>query len=165
MPPPRQHATGSKRYENQRKGLEASLDAAARKAFGSTDVSVERLQFRDPQLGHLGAVLDIVTGSQGTLKVDRFAGGLTAFTNEVREPFETFLRKVLDNSGVDVVVTDAYLEHRPSAAAPPSGALTRTEQRWARWISGVALVLIALFVMAVLHVGPFSLGVVPVGWS
>lgn len=150
---PRQDlVTGVKHHDNALRKLRTQLDEAARDAFESEGFALDDLRFRRPQLGRLTAILSVATKAE-RLETGRFAAGVAGLSDASRRPLEAFLREVHDSS-VDVAVTKSFVERAepgPPAEEPPP-ALTRDEQRLARWICGVAFVAIALFVIVVLTV-------------
>jgi hypothetical protein len=163
--PPRGLATGITGRESDLRELRSRLDAAAHKAFGSTDVAIDELRFTDAGTGHVTAILDIVTRGSERMLADRFAGGLTSLTDGSRRPLESYFRDVIGDPELDVVVTDSYVEQRePDPPAPTAPSLTLKQQTLARLISGVMFVLVTLFVLGVLlDVFPFSIVVLRIG--
>jgi hypothetical protein len=161
--PPTALVTGTASAESDLRELRTGLDGAARRAFASSDVVVDEVQFTDVAEGRVTAVLAVVTQSTERLTVEQLASGLTSLTDHSQGPFQAYLRKVTHESDLKVAISESYVERQepgPSTGTPPpTPALTRPQQILARWITGLMLVPVTIFVLVVLDIDvwPFSI--------
>jgi hypothetical protein len=159
IPPPPTLAHPGDAQQPALDDLQAGLSSAVRKTFDSSQVRVQRPTFTDLAQGYALATVTVETHGTAKFSSAGFATGTTSLASELDDPVCKYVREHIGGSPpptVEVTRSEVELgEAALTATVDEGGAdtaegLSPGERLAAQVISGVAFVVLGLFVVVVL---------------